>query len=133
MDLLRLAARYGLAGVANTALGLGLILFCDVFLRLRPEIANAVGYAAGWILGYALNRAFVFRSRAAHRVTSIRYVIAVAVAFIANQAVLRAALRWTPPSLFGHAAGQVAGVVVYTLMLFALCASWVFRDSPPAA
>jgi putative flippase GtrA len=80
-----------------------------------------------------LNRAFVFKSRAAHRVTGVRYLVAVATAFLANQIFLQAALRWTPPSPIGHAASQAAGVVVYTGLLFVLCAAWVFRSTRPAA
>jgi putative flippase GtrA len=133
LELLRTAARYGLAGLANTLLGFGLIMFCDSVLRLRPEIANGLGYAAGWLLSYALNRAFVFRSRGTHRVTGVRYLIAVAAAFLANQLVLQAALRWVPPSPIGHATGQAAGVVVYTGVLFVLCVAWVFRSARPAA
>jgi putative flippase GtrA len=128
MDRLRLAARYGLAGLANTALGFGLIMFCDMVLRLRPEVANAVGYAGGWVLGYALNRAFVFRSRAAHRLTGVRYVVSVAIAFLSNQIVLQAALRWAPSSPTGHAVSQAAAIVIYTGVLFLLCTAWVFRD-----
>ena len=118
--------------MANTALGFGVIAVCDVVLRLRPEIANAIGYAAGWLLGYVLNRAFVFRNRTAHRVTAVRYGVAVIVAFLANQLALQAALRWAPPSPIGHVASQATGVIVYTGLMFVLCAAWVFREPRPA-
>ena len=126
MRVVQLLARYGLAGIANTALGFGLILFCDVVLRLRPSVANAAGYLAGWILSYGLNRWFVFRSQAAHRVTGVRYLAAVFVAFALNQLVLQAALRLLPAGTASHALAQAAGVVVYTSVLFVLCAAWVF-------
>lgn len=131
MPIVKLLARYGLAGVANTALGFGLILFCDAVLRLRPSIANAAGYVAGWVLSYALNRWFVFKSRSAHRVTGVRYLVAVLVAFSLNQVILQAALRLMSPGPANHALAQAAGVIVYTSVLFLLCAAWVFPKTKP--
>ena len=126
MRIVQLLARYGLAGVANTALGFGLILFCDAVLHLRPSIANAAGYVAGWILSYGLNRWFVFRSQSAHRVTGMRYLAAVLTAFALNQLVLQIALRLLPSGPLGHAVAQGGGVIAYTSVLFVLCAAWVF-------
>jgi putative flippase GtrA len=129
----QLLARYGLAGLANTALGFGLILFCDAVLHLRPSIANAAGYVAGWVLSYALNRRFVFRSQSAHRVTGVRYVVAVLVAFALNQLILQAALRLLPSGTMSHAVAQAAGVIAYTSVLFVLCAAWVFPKTRPSS
>lgn len=137
MSLLGTIGRYGLAGIANTALGFGLIMFCDSVLGLRAAAANAAGYAAGWMLGYILNRAFVFKG-SSHRGTGWRYALAVGAAFLANQIVLHVTMMLGPALPGGHVLGQAAGVATYTVVLFILCTLWVFRppgvapDSRPA-
>ncbi len=137
MNLLGTIGRYGLAGIANTALGFALIMFCDSVLGLGPAAANAAGYAAGWVLGYILNRAFVFKGPS-HRGTGWRYALAVGAAFLANQIVLHIAIQLGPVLPGGRIVSQAAGVATYTVVLFILCTLWVFRppgvapDSRPA-
>lgn len=133
MSFVKLVGRYGLAGIANTGLGFVLIMACEWLFGFRPEVANALGYAAGWGLGYVLNRAFVFKTAGTHRRVGPRYIMAVVVAFLANQAVLQIAIWLTPSTALGNVLAQIAGMGTYTLALFVLCALWVFRDTRPAA
>jgi len=129
-ELLGSALRYGLAGVVNTLVGFSIIVALDVGLRLPAHLANAIGYAVGICVSFALSKLFVFRDRQARPRASVRYLVAVAVAFAVNQGVLTLA-RWVVPhgGLYDVAA-QGAAVVSYTGTLFLLSHFWVFAHAP---
>ena len=120
--------RFGLAGVANTLVGLGIIAALDIGLHVRPAIANAVGYAVGIALSFILSRQFVFRSRRPARMAAPRFLISAAIAFVLNQAALAIAghLLGGDPAL--RLAAQICGMCVYTLTLFVLGRFWIFRE-----
>ena len=120
--------RFGLAGAANTLVGLGIIAALDLGLHVRPAIANAVGYAIGIALSFVLSRQFVFRSRQPAKTTAPRFLISAAIAFAVNQAVLAAAghLLGGDPAL--RFAAQVCAMCSYTLTLFLLGRFWIFKD-----
>jgi putative flippase GtrA len=124
--------RFGLAGAVNTVLGLSIIEGLDLGFHVDPHLANAAGYAAGIAVGFVLNRGFVFKSDGHVGRTGARYLIAVALAFVANQAVLAAALPLYGASPLGRLGAQLTGMATYTLLLFALCKGWVFRSAKPA-
>jgi putative flippase GtrA len=126
-----LLLRYGLAGIVNTAVGFSAIVALDLGLGLPPALANAAGYALGLVVGFLLNRAFVFRSRGAIPTTGLRYLAAAAAAFVLNQAVLRAAGLALGAGRLQHLGAQALAMGCYTLALFLLCRLWVFRPAPP--
>jgi len=120
--------RFGLAGVANTLVGLGVIAALDLGLHVRPAIANAAGYAAGIALSFVLSRRFVFRSRGSARTAAPRFLISAAIAFAANQVVLAAAGQLLGGDPASRLAAQVCGMSVYTLTLFVLGRFWIFKE-----
>lgn len=131
-DFLVSALRYGVAGVANTLVGLTLILALDVGLGVDPHIANAVGYAAGVCVSFVLSKLFVFKARRAARSAPLRYALAVAVAFALNQGVLTLARLVLPHGALFDVAAQGAAVTSYTAALFLLSHFWVFAHQPTA-
>jgi putative flippase GtrA len=120
--------RFGLAGVVNTLVGLGIIAALDIGLQVRPAIANAVGYAVGIALSFILSRQFVFRSRRPAKIAVPRFLISAAIAFVLNQAALAIAghLLGGDPAL--RLAAQICGMCVYTLTLFVLGRFWIFKE-----
>ena len=132
-ELLVSALRYGVAGVANTLVGLSVILGLDVGLGLDPHLANAVGYAAGICVSFALSKFFVFKARRTKPRTPLRYAVAVAFAFAINQGVLSLAHLLFPTGRIWDIAAQGAAVVSYTGTLFLLTHYWVFAHHPDDA
>lgn len=125
--MLMRVARYGLVGVLNGIVSLSLIAVLDLGLHVRPEIANALGYAVGVVFSFTLTRTFVFRSDAGVTRTGARYLAAVASGFALNQIVLHLALRSLGPGVWQHTAAQLCGIVTYTAFVFLACQLWVFR------
>lgn len=124
------ALRYGVAGVANTLIGLSIILALDVGLHVDPHIANAVGYAVGVCVSFALSKLFVFKARNTTRSAPLRYGVAVAVAFALNQGVLSLAHLVLPHGRLFDVLAQGAAVASYTAVLFLLSHFWVFAHQP---
>ncbi|PZR34232.1 GtrA family protein [Caulobacter segnis] len=120
------ALRYGLAGVVNTLVGFSIIVALDVGLRLPAHLANAIGYAVGICVSFALSKLFVFKARRTTRSAPLRYVVAVAGAFALNQGVLTVAKLVLPHGALWSVAAQGAAAVSYTAALFLLSHFWVF-------
>ena len=100
-------------------------------LRAPPHLANAGGYAVGFVVSFILNRRFTFSDRGRLGPTAGRFLFAALFAFAINQAVLSLAAGW-----FGHAPAapliaQGVAAASYTVTLFVLCRLWVFRARPP--
>nr|WP_314464610.1 GtrA family protein [uncultured Novosphingobium sp.] len=120
-------ARFVLVGLANTAIGYGLILG---WLRagLGDYAANLAGFAMGLPISYALHRHLTFRAR--HRASTaeaLRYGAAFLVSYAANLGVIA----------LGRAAGfersalvQGLAICTYAGVLFVLTRITVFRAQP---
>jgi putative flippase GtrA len=134
-DTVGLVARFGVAGLVNTAVGFAVIALLDPVLGLPPPLANAAGYAVGVGVGFLLNRRFVFRSRTGLPASGLRYLIAALGAFVLNQLVLHVAGLALGAGPVRHLAAQLMAMAVYSVVLFFLCRFWVFRpttESSPA-
>jgi len=125
--LLSLIARFGLAGLINTGIGFAVIAGLDVGLHISPPLANAAGYLVGMGVGFVLNRRFVFKSQTNPRATAPRYIAVVLAAFALNQLILRVAGASLGQGALPHLAAQLAGMGVYTVVVFLACRFWVFR------
>lgn len=117
--------RYGLIGVLNTLITLGIIFAAIYWFDAPPLLANAIGYAIGFCCGYLFNRLWTFRSEAPLRRSAVRYVIAALFAYALNALVIHFGIAWAGISEY---AIQPVGAVVYTVSLFVLSRMWVFHD-----
>lgn len=124
----RLAGRmaaFSLAGVANTIVGIALIVSCGM-LGLGPVAANVIGYAGGLLLSFTLNSRVTFRNRSRDQHTVVRFLAAFAVAFALNLAIVALLTPRVPPSILA----SLAGTPAYMACFFILCEKWVFRSVP---
>lgn len=127
------ALRYGLAGVVNTLVGFSIIVALDLGLGLPAHLANAIGYAVGICVSFALSKLFVFKARRTTRSAPLRYVVAVAAAFALNQGVLTLAKLALPSGPLWSVAAQGSAAVSYTAALFLLSHFWVFAHQEEEA
>ena len=121
--------RFLLVGVANTVVGFGVIIGLQFGLGLAPHLANAGGYAVGFLVSFTLNRRFVFGTGGRLSATAARFAVAALGAFALNQAVLFAADRMLGSGGPAPVLAQGLAAAAYTGVFFILCRWWVFAVS----
>ena len=128
-----LIGRFGVAGIANTAVGLASILALDLGLGVEPHLANAAGYGVGLIFSFWLNRRFVFRSEARARSSGPRFALAAGLCFAANQLALTAGRAGLGSGEAARIVEQLLGMSLYAGLFFLCCRYWVFGPPPVQA
>lgn len=124
--MLRLLARFSLAGVANTLVGYAVIVAC-VLAGASDYLTNAIGYGVGLIVSFTLNRQYVFGVRGAvSRVEVTRFLAAFALAYAVNVAVL-----WATRMIVGEGnpLAQLPAIVAYAGVFFLLSHRFVFAGA----
>lgn len=122
--LARQALRFGLVGLANTALGL-VAIYLLMAAGLGVVLSNVGGYALGMGLSYVLHRWWTFESRAPLARSMPRFVAVTAVAYVLNLAVVVTSMAVL--DVEAHAA-QALGVLAYAAAGFAGSRWFVFLD-----
>ncbi len=120
--------RFGLAGLANSAVGWA-VIFGGLWAGMSGLAANAAGFGVGLMLSFTLNRRFVFGVTGAVRGREVaKFLAAFAVAYGVNVAVLRAA-----QSVLGADSpwAQLPAIGAYVVIFFLLSQLFVFRPSVP--
>lgn len=127
-SLVRQAVRFGSVGLVNTAVGLSLI-WLAMWFGAGPLLANALGYVAGLVVSFNLNRFWTFAgpdkfdTLGDTLAKARRFGGAFAVAWCLNAAVVWTGVQITDISPYLL---QIAGMVTYTICFFVLCRIWVF-------
>jgi putative flippase GtrA len=111
--------------VVNTAIGFSVIALAQVVFGLHPVAANMLGYAAGLTNSYLMNRAFTFRGAGHSWGAILRFLLAFAMAYGANMAVLLSGLRLAPDAALMW---QGVAMVAYTTVFFVISKFYVFRS-----
>jgi len=120
-----LLTRYAGSGAVNTIAGVGSI-FILMKLGASPVLANVGGYAIGLILSFALSKKLVFRSDGHVAAESLRFLVAFALCFAANLAVLHASVN-----LIGLNAGlsQLVAAASYAALMYFVARWYVFKST----
>jgi putative flippase GtrA len=121
--------RYLCVGVINTLVGLSTIYFCMYVLRFADVPANAVGYAAGVICSFVLNRRWTFSSDGPVIAQFFKFLVVLGVAYAGN---LGTVVSLTHLGLDRYLA-QAAGVVPYTAIGYLGSRMFAFRRTSVGA
>lgn len=122
MNVIIQFGRFGLVGLLNTFITL-LVIAVLTWLGASPFVANAVGFAAGLVNSYLGNMKWTFKSDSSWG-TSVRFIIAFAICYTINVAILHASL---PLERINVLVPQLMAMASYTLSFFLLSKIWVFR------
>jgi putative flippase GtrA len=116
--LARYAVSGGLSALTHFTVGLA-----ATWLGVAAVPASTIGFAASIAVSYLLQRAWVFRSGAAHTVTGPRFLTVTAAALSLNTAVL-----WVGAELLGgpYAVVQAVAIVLIPGLNFVLNSRWTF-------
>ncbi|MCG7392681.1 GtrA family protein [Microvirga sp. ACRRW] len=122
--------RFILVGVLNTAVGFSFIIGAMQLLHLDYRLANALGYAAGCIVGFLLNRTWTFQFSGAWWSSAARWFAVVAVCYLLNLATV---IFIREVFLVDTILAQACGVLVYTAASFVGGKFFAFRSHRPIA
>jgi len=117
--------RYLLVGVVNTLVGLGIIYLAMYFLHMDLASSNALGYAIGIMVSFALNKKWTFDSQDHIVYSFLRYLLVLAVAYGANLATVLFANSHFDLNPY---LSQALGIVPYTAIGFLGSRFFAFRD-----
>ncbi|HUV97552.1 MAG TPA: GtrA family protein [Acidobacteriaceae bacterium] len=126
--VLRRGLRFALVGLVNTSIGLLAIYAMMYFVGAGVATANFIGYGLGLGVSFLLNRLWTFESRAPMGRLLPGYLAVVALAYVANLAVVLAGTRYAH---VGSYAVQLLGVLCYSTLMFLGCHFLVFRKGTP--
>ena len=117
--------RYLLVGVVNTLVGLGIIYLAMYFLHMDLASSNALGYAIGILVSFALNKKWTFASQDHVVYSFLRYLLVLGVAYAANLATVLFANShfYLNPYL-----SQALGIIPYTTIGFLGSRYFAFRE-----
>ncbi len=118
--------KYLMVGAVNTIAGFAVIVFCLEIIRLPPVAANAIGFAAGLVLSFLLNRSFAFRSSVPIGSGLIRFAMVAGAGYLLNLASLLVSERILH---FGTYPSQIVGVATYVLVVFFASRGLVFSKA----
>lgn len=114
-------ARFSLTGLINTTVGYTAI-FLAMVLGMGPYVSNMIGYGVGFILGFSLNRGFVFRSQGNVTEQLIRHLFCFVAAYLGNIAVLHLLIKISVNIYIC----QLISAIVYVILMFTISRRWVF-------
>jgi putative flippase GtrA len=120
--------RFGLVGAANTALTLA-AYSALVALGTPVALAAAIGWGAGALNGFVLNRAWTFRGSARGALSAARYAVVALAGSALNAALVSVAVS---EDHLPHIAGELAVLPPVTVLSFVLCRGWVFAPGASA-
>lgn len=120
----RNAFRYALVGLLNSAAGFAMIAAVLHFAPDRPVLANAAGFATGFLVGFFFNKGWTFQDRRSYGATIAPYAALVALCYAANLLVLSVAGQVTELGIY---LPQLLGMITYTVLLFCGSHFYVFR------
>jgi putative flippase GtrA len=121
--LLRQSLRFGTVGLINTSIGLAAIYAVMFFFRTGPAIANAVGYAIGLVVSFALNRLWTFSSKQPVGNVLPIYLLVAAICYLLNLGVVLVVTSYLSVNPY---LTQLFGVSIYTVCMFFGCRWFVF-------
>jgi glycosyltransferase involved in cell wall biosynthesis/putative flippase GtrA len=121
------AIRFILVGIVNTFVGLSVIYTAMYFFGFDVKSANQIGYLVGIIVSFTLNKRWTFKSRDRIGASLIRYLIVIAIAYVAN---LETVLYSVSTLNLSPYLAQFIGVFPYALIGYLGCKFFAFPDKP---
>ena len=124
--VLQQAARFGVIGLAATALHVILVLALVEGPGLPVLLANGIAFSAALALSYAGNHGWTFRARGRHGRHFPRFVAIALIGLALNQAIMAAAVSGLD---LDYRLGLAAVVVVVPVLSFLANRAWAFVDT----
>ena len=118
------SVRFGIVGVANTAVGLSVIFGSIFFFNADPVIANASGYGLGFFFSFIFNKFWTFGDIRPSAKLLPNFLIAASISYLLNLLVVILTTLYFGLSPY---LVQIFGMAVYTFLMFFACRLFVFK------
>jgi len=122
--------RFGIVGILNTVVGLGVIVLAKALLDAGDLAANILGYCVGFIVSFHANRRWTFSHQGGNAYALARFVFAFALSYAIN---LVTVFGLRDVFHINSYLAQAAGVIPYTFFFYILCAYFVFSSGNSSA
>ena len=122
--------KFGIVGISNTLLTLAIYTFLLKVVGMWYLAASAIGFLAGTVNSFLLNRRWTFRGHVGDALTPVRWTVVQCTGLGINEGLL---------FVFAHDArldkllAQVLATAVVTVSTFTANRAWTFRSSQPVA
>ncbi|WP_396999088.1 GtrA family protein [Ochrobactrum sp. S1502_03] len=117
--------KYGLVGIVNTTITFVVVAILSG-VSFDPYMSNAIGFAAGLLNSYFMNKAFTFNGTPHISGDAIRFMFAFIIAYMINIGVLHFLLSLSSETVVLY---QLIAMFTYNIAFFILMKTWVFaRD-----
>jgi putative flippase GtrA len=128
-NLLRQLARFGATGILTNVVNYATFWLLLRLLHVYYLVASVIGFLAGFVVGFAVNRRWTFEAAAGgHNRQLVRFLIVNGISLAANAGTIRfftEVLKWVPEI------GQLMAIAVSTMINFTGSKFWVFRRPTP--
>ena len=114
--------KYIAIGLLNTLFGYGLI-FLFFFYGVIAEVSNLLGYVAGFLLSYFLNKKYNFKSDSTHKKDFPKFILSMFIAYLANLSTMVFFYRYLQYDFY---ISQIVAGVVYMFIGYFLSKNYVF-------
>jgi putative flippase GtrA len=123
-------AKFGIVGVSNTLITLVVYTLLLKVFGVWYLAASAIGFVAGAINGFLLNRRWTFRGHVGDALTPVRWGIVQGCGLALNELLL---YLWVAVVGVDKLVGQALALVVVTTTTFLVNRAWTFRMPAPVA
>ncbi|MBP5248312.1 MAG: GtrA family protein [Fibrobacter sp.] len=122
--------KYNLIGIVNTGITLVTVWILYELLHWNLELSNFLGFVAGGVNSYIMNRRLNFKSKNSKRSEVVRFAIVFLAAYLVNLFVLESLKDSLPSAGDFLSAGYLANILAnaaYVVVSYALYRYFVFR------
>ena len=122
--------KYNLIGIVNTGITLVTVWILYELLHWNLELSNFLGFVAGGVNSYIMNRRLNFKSKNSKRSEVVRFAIVFLAAYLVNLFVLESLKESLPSAGDFLSAGYLANILAnaaYVVVSYALYRYFVFR------
>lgn len=115
---------YMLIGIFNSIFGYVVIFSLMFAFYITPEISNFIGYCAGFVVSYFLNKKFNFRSKNSPIKEFPKFILSMGIAYVVNLLILLVCYRILCINKY---VSQLIAGIAYILIGYSLSKYYVFR------
>jgi putative flippase GtrA len=122
--------KFGIVGVSNTILTLGVYTLLLKVLGVWYLAASAIGFIVGAVNGFLLNRRWTFRDHVGDALTPVRWGVVQTCGLGVNEGLLYVFVH---DARLDKLVAQVCATAVVTVSTFFVNRAWTFRVHAPVA